>query len=201
MSENPRKICPHAHLSMQSGSNTVLERMRRRLPVEQFAERCAAVVARLDRPALTTDIIVGFPGETDAEHEETCGWVQRLGFAKVHVFRFSPREGTPAVTMDGQVDNPVKRRRAEEMARCAARSRVAFARSLVGSTAEVLIESADGETKLSALQNSRSEDHQLRGTCERYLPVELTGPAASLGELVTVNIDRADKDVLRAKER
>jgi threonylcarbamoyladenosine tRNA methylthiotransferase MtaB len=80
MADGGDRVCPHLHLSMQSGSDAVLRRMRRRWPVEQFLERCEAARRALDHPALTTDVIVGFPGETEAEFAETCRVVGRVGF-------------------------------------------------------------------------------------------------------------------------
>ncbi len=96
MADHPDKIAPHLHISMQSGSDSVLRRMRRRWGSQRFIDRCRLVQERLDRPAITTDIIVGFPGETDAEFAETIATARAVGFSKIHIFPFSPRRGTPA---------------------------------------------------------------------------------------------------------
>ncbi len=106
MAERRDRICPHLHLPLQSGSNAVLRRMNRRGTVEEFVERCRTIRAALDRPALTTDVIVGFPGETEADFAATCGAVEEVGFGKVHVFRFSPRQGTPAAEMSDRNSRP-----------------------------------------------------------------------------------------------
>ena len=111
MAERPERICPHLHLPLQSGSDAVLGRMNRRWPVGRFQQRCREIGAALDRPALTTDMIVGFPGETEADFAATCDRVREIGFAKVHVFRFSPRPGTPAAEMSGQVPGHIAARR------------------------------------------------------------------------------------------
>jgi len=175
MAGHPRRICPHLHLSMQSGSDSVLRRMRRPTSHEAYVERCRAAVARLDHPALSTDVIVGFPGETDTEFEATCRAVDEIGFAKVHVFPFSPREGTEAATLPGQVPHQVCQARAAHLARVAARARARFFESLVGRTVQVLIEGA-----------SPGRPGWLRGTSARYAPVVLPGGPEQVGRLVDV---------------
>ena len=101
---------------MQSGSDSVLRRMRRRWGSRRFIDRCRLVQERLDRPAITTDIIVGFPGETDAEFAETIATSRAVGFSKIHIFPFSPRRGTPAATMPNQVPKHVQQERSRELA-------------------------------------------------------------------------------------
>ena len=96
MQDHGDKVCPHLHISMQSGSDSVLRRMRRRWGSRRFIDRCNLLKESLDRPAITTDIIVGFPGETDAEFAETCDVAREVGFSKIHVFPFSARRTTPA---------------------------------------------------------------------------------------------------------
>src|SRR3954462_14447069 len=103
MADHPEKIAPHLHISMQSGSDSVLRRMHRRWGSQRFIDRCMLVKERLKLPAITTDIIVGFPGETDAEFGETIATAREVGFSKIHIFPFSPRRGTPAATMPKQV--------------------------------------------------------------------------------------------------
>ena len=173
MAAHPSRICPHLHLSMQSGSDTVLERMQRRWASTRFVEKCLEVKESLDRPALTTDVIVGFPGETDAEFEATCRTVETVGFSKVHVFRFSPREGTPAATMSAQVDGRVKQERAAHLDLLSRRLRRDFFRALIGRRLQVLVEAADGR-----------QPGLLHGTSARYAPVELTGTVDRVGELI-----------------
>ena len=92
LAEQPR-ICPHLHLCLQSGSDRILARMKRRYRSGGFLERCRRIRAALDRPAFTTDVIVGFPGETEADFEATCRVVREVGFARLHVFSYSPRAG------------------------------------------------------------------------------------------------------------
>ena len=179
---HPERICPHLHLSMQSGSDDVLRRMRRRWFREPFLRRCEEISARFDRLALTTDVIVGFPGETGEQFEETCDAVERLGFSKVHVFRFSPRKGTEAFSLPDRVPSPVQKCRAEHLAALSQRIREKYAASLVGMTLPVLLETVHG------------------GTSDRYLEVRLVEPVpeSSVGEIVGVKIDNVHGDVLSA---
>ncbi|MHC4426187.1 MAG: tRNA (N(6)-L-threonylcarbamoyladenosine(37)-C(2))-methylthiotransferase MtaB, partial [Planctomycetota bacterium] len=106
-----RNIMPHLHLSLQSASDSVLKKMCRQYRVDEFREKVESIKSRLDRPAITTDIIVGFPGETDVDFEQTVDLAKNVGFAKMHVFSFSPRKGTAAANMQDTVDNRVIKRR------------------------------------------------------------------------------------------
>ncbi|MCG8449605.1 MAG: tRNA (N(6)-L-threonylcarbamoyladenosine(37)-C(2))-methylthiotransferase MtaB, partial [Pirellulales bacterium] len=108
MADHREKICPHLHISMQSGSDSVLRRMRRRWGSQRFIDRCLLINERLDQPAITTDVIVGSPGETDAEFAETCEGARQAGFSKIHIFPFSARRGTPAADLPDQLPKRVK---------------------------------------------------------------------------------------------
>jgi threonylcarbamoyladenosine tRNA methylthiotransferase MtaB len=123
------RICPHFHLSLQSGSDDVLKRMNRRYDTEMYAEAAARIQAAVEGAAITTDIIVGFPGETEADFQQTCRLCETLGFTRIHVFTFSPRPSTSAARMSGQVPEWIKRERAQ-------RYRATF----LGNTMEVLWE-------------------------------------------------------------
>ena len=175
MADRPDRVCPHLHVCMQSGSDAVLRRMGRRGGARRFADRCGRVVQRLDRPALTTDVLVGFPGETDTDFEATCRMVAELGFSKVHIFPFSPRKGTPAATMPDQVDGNVKARRRRHLARVEAESRARYFAGLAGRRLQVLVESPVAE-----------RPGRVVGTSCRYAPVELPGDAARCGEFAEV---------------
>jgi threonylcarbamoyladenosine tRNA methylthiotransferase MtaB len=142
LSEQPR-VCPHLHLCLQSGSDRVLARMKRRYRSAGFLERCRRIRAALDNPALTTDVIVGFPGETEADFEATCRIVREVGFAKVHIFSYSPREGTPAAAWREAVPPQVVRERRQRLQELDAELTAAFGRSLVGRRLDVLVETAD----------------------------------------------------------
>jgi threonylcarbamoyladenosine tRNA methylthiotransferase MtaB len=98
MAEFPERVAPHLHICLQSGSDAVLRRMRRRWGSRLFIDRCRLLRETLDNPAITTDVIVGFPGETDDDFAATLRVSRDCGFSKIHIFQFSPRKGTPAVT-------------------------------------------------------------------------------------------------------
>ncbi|MFM2094715.1 MAG: Threonylcarbamoyladenosine tRNA methylthiotransferase MtaB, partial [Planctomycetota bacterium] len=103
MQQHEDKVCPHLHICLQSGSDRILRGMRRRWSAKMFLDRCDLIRRSLKNPALTTDIIVGFPGETEADFAETCAVSRAAGFSKLHLFPFSPRRGTPAAEMPDQV--------------------------------------------------------------------------------------------------
>ena len=105
------KVCPHFHLSLQSGSSTVLKRMNRRYTPEEYLEKCDLLRQYYEHPAITTDIIVGFPGETEEEFKETCDFVKKVDFYEVHVFKYSKRNGTVAASMPDQIKESVKAER------------------------------------------------------------------------------------------
>ena len=109
------KICPHFHLSLQSGCDATLKRMNRRYTSEEYYEKCVLLRKYFDHPALTTDVIVGFPGETEEEFAASKAFVNKVDFYETHIFKYSRREGTKAAVMDGQVPEPVKTRRSNEM--------------------------------------------------------------------------------------
>lgn len=109
------KICPHFHLSLQSGCDSVLRRMNRRYTAQEYRERCEILRENFSDPALTTDVMVGFPGETEDEFQASYQFVKEIGFYETHIFQYSRREGTRAAAMDDQVDSRIKRRRSKEM--------------------------------------------------------------------------------------
>ena len=153
-----RNIMPHLHLSLQSGSDAVLKRMRRQYKADEFREKVESIKSRLDRPAITTDIIVGFPGETNADFEQTVNSAKDAGFAKMHVFSFSPRKGTAAVDMQGTVNNRVIRERSQILRELDIELGLKYRQQFIGETAEILVENDNG---------------QLCGRSERYFMVYL----------------------------
>jgi threonylcarbamoyladenosine tRNA methylthiotransferase MtaB len=175
MAEHTEKICPHLHISMQSGSDSVLRRMRRRWGSRRFIDRCQMLKERLDRPAITTDIIVGFPGETDAEFVETCETARQVGFSKIHIFPFSARRGTPAADMPGQISKQVKQERGQELARVEAELQAAYFASLKGMGLRVLVESP-----------LERDSARVVGTSCRYATVEMPRELASCGDFIDV---------------
>lgn len=133
-------VCRQFHLSMQSGSAGVLKRMRRRYTPEAYMEAVERIRAVMPDAAITTDVIAGFPGETQAEYEETLAFVERVGFARIHVFPYSRRSGTIADKMPDQVPEAEKHRRAQELIELGNRLEERYVQSMEGSVREVLFE-------------------------------------------------------------
>ncbi len=136
------KICPHFHLSLQSGCDATLCRMNRRYTAQEYYEKCQLLRAHFDHPALTTDVIVGFPGETEEEFEESLAFVDKVDFYETHIFKYSRREGTKAAAMEDQVPEQVKTARSARMIALGRRKQQAYEERLIGTTVEVLMEEA-----------------------------------------------------------
>lgn len=151
-------IMPHLHLSLQSGSDNILRKMCRQYRVDEFKEKVELAKSRLDRPAITTDIIVGFPGEKDADFQQTVDLANIVGFAKMHVFSFSPRKGTSAAKMQDTVDNKIIKQRSRILRELDIELGRKYRRQFLGEAAEVLIENNNG---------------QISGRSERYFRVFL----------------------------
>ena len=137
--ENPR-LCRHFHISLQSGSNAILKGMQRGYDTAGYTGAVESIMANMPDAAITTDIIVGFPGETDKEFQRSMAFCRRAGFARIHVFPFSPRPGAPAASMQGQVPELVKKDRARQMLALAKEAAAAFRSQSVGNTTEALWE-------------------------------------------------------------
>ena len=137
-------LCPQFHLSMQSGCDTVLERMKRKYDTARYYESVALLKQYFPGCAVTTDMIVAFPGETEEEFAQSLVFIRRCGFADMHIFPYSRRPGTPADKMPGQHDNATKEARSREAIAVAEEMRLAYCNSLLGSAQEVLFEEADG---------------------------------------------------------
>ena len=151
-------LMPHLHLSFQSGSDAVLRRMARPYTADDFRAKVALIRSRLDRPAITTDIIVGFPGETDADFDQTLALAKEVAFAKMHVFAFSSRKGTAAARMQPKVPAEVKKARSRTLRDLDVILQRQFRSQFLGETAQVLIESTNGHAG---------------GRAERYFEVEI----------------------------
>jgi threonylcarbamoyladenosine tRNA methylthiotransferase MtaB len=172
---NPR-VCPHLHLCLQSGSDRILARMKRRYRSVGFLERCRRLRDALDQPAFTTDVILGFPGETDADFDATCRVVRAAGFSRVHVFSYSRRAGTAAAELPDTVPPAVVADRRARLLELERELAGAYFHSLVGRRLDVLVEGAD----------PRRPGHAVGTSC-RYAPVSFPGYApALLGRRVPV---------------
>ncbi len=134
------KICPHFHLSLQSACNDTLKRMNRHYTIEEFEDKCRLIRSYYDRPALTTDIIVGFPGETEAEFEITRQNLERINLYEMHIFKYSVRNGTLAAKMPDQVPDSIKEQRSNILLEMAARHKEEYEASFKGETVPVLVE-------------------------------------------------------------
>lgn len=182
-------LCPHFHPALQSGSDTVLARMRRRYRVAQFLESVAKLHDRLPNPALSTDIIVGFPGETDEEFEQTLDTCRQARFMKIHVFPFSRRRGTRAALMPNPVSAPVKKARCQELTRQETELTRQYSAKLVGHEVEVLVEG-----------RSTTRPGYVQGTDRRYLSVELPGDSRDFGHLVAgIALPTGRKDLIATR--
>lgn len=176
------KLCDHFHLSLQSGSDTVLKRMNRKYSTEAFSIAVDRLRGLYGKPSLTTDIIVGFPGETDAEFEETMAFVRHIKFSEIHVFQFSKREGTPAATMSDQVDSTVKKVRSEQLIALAQQLGQDYKKSFIGDKIELLIEERKGP--------------EITGHTKNYLKLCVSDPenTAKQGEVHTVIVQEVENE-------
>jgi threonylcarbamoyladenosine tRNA methylthiotransferase MtaB len=166
--ENPN-IMPHLHLSLQSGSDAVLKKMCRQYNADEFRDKVQLIKSRLDRPAITTDIIVGFPGETDADFEQTIDLAKDVGFAKMHIFGFSSRKGTPAAAMQDKVPDRVVKERSKMLKNLEMELGKKFRQQFLGETVTILTENSNS----SGRSLCRSRDGQPCGRSERYFMVYL----------------------------
>src|SRR6266699_1729986 len=178
-------VCEHAHLPLQSGSTRILKAMRRTYSRERYLRLADEMRAAIPDLALTTDLIVGFPGETEEDFEQTVTAVDEVGYDSAFTFVFSPRQGTEAATMPGQVPEEIKHERIGRLIEVVQRVAEARNRERIGRVEEVLVEGP-----------SRTDDTVLRGRTRRNTTVNFSG-AAGPGELVSVEIEAATSTTLR----
>lgn len=206
MQEHSDRIVPHLHLCLQSGSDSVLRRMRRRWGTRMFLDRCELLRESLSRPAITTDIIAGFPGETDVEFEETLQTCRRAGFSKIHAFPFSERKGTPAADMPNQVPKSVRSERVKQLGQLETQLRSDYYTTLVGNRVQLLTESNEslavsaGSTVSTSGCSTSGPQRLLKGTTCRYAPAEFViasgETTAKTGELLDVKVEQSLGDRL-----
>ena len=170
------KVCHHFHLSLQSGSDTVLKRMNRKYTTEEYAQSVEALRELWPDVALTTDVIVGFPGETDEEFKETLEFVKRVKLSQIHIFPFSPREGTPAARMKEQVTPEVKAKREQELVAEEKVLRQSFMEAFIGEEMEVLFE--------------KHQEGYVAGYTSNYLRVQVAGDETLENTIRQVKIER-----------
>ncbi len=177
-------LCEQIHLPLQSGSSAVLKRMRRTYDRSRYMDRVALIREHVPDCAITTDIIVGFPGETEADFEQTLEVVEEVGYDGAFTFVFSPRRETEAATMEGQLPHPVKVERMERLVEAVQRRATERSQRFVGRTMEVLVEGV-----------SRTDETRLRGRTRHNKAVNFDG-VADPGEFVDVEIDSATSQTL-----
>jgi threonylcarbamoyladenosine tRNA methylthiotransferase MtaB len=134
------KICPHFHLSMQSGCDKTLKAMNRHYTSEEYYKKCEMLREKIENPAFTTDVIVGFPGETEEDYEQSKAFVEKVKFAELHVFKYSRRDGTIAAKMPNQIDETVKTKRSEDLIQTGERLTRAYREDKIGTEVSALFE-------------------------------------------------------------
>lgn len=140
------KICPHFHLSLQSGCNETLKRMNRKYTTEEFKEVVERLRKNFKEVNLTTDIIVGFPGETEEEFNKTFQFLKEIEFYKMHIFKYSKRDGTPAATMPNQIDGKIQEERSKKLIKLSDQNELNYNKTYIGKEVEVLFEENNGES-------------------------------------------------------
>ena len=178
--DQSEKIVRHLHIPLQSGSTSVLTRMRRKYSAEYYAEKIAKIKRALPGLAITSDVIVGFPGETEAEFMETYYFIRDIGYAELHVFPFSRRTGTPAARMDDQVPNDVKEKRVTNLIELSNQLAKEYASLYENDVLEVIPE-----------EKSSTKAGMLVGYSDNYLKVQFEGPESLIGSIVKVKLTKA----------
>ena len=170
------KLAPHMHICLQSGSDDTLKRMHRFYTVNQFREMCERIKAFRPDFNLTTDIIVGFPGETEETFMESCDFAREIGFSHIHTFKYSKRTGTKAATMPNQVPEHVKSERSEAMRAISLENKHKYFELLKGKTQRMLIERIDSKGIA-------------RGYGENYIPIQIQGEGLEKNTFVEVTLE------------
>lgn len=182
------KCMPHFHLPLQAGNNKILRQMRRRYTTERYARLVEKLRASFPDVGITTDVMVGFPGETDADFEDSLRFVEKIGFSQLHVFRYSPRRGTPAAEYPNQVPPHVSAERSQAMIALGKRLGVEFRRRMLGKQMEVLVE-----------DSREGKANQLSGFTGNYLRVLLDVPDAAIKRILPVKLAALEDEWIKAE--
>ena len=182
------KCMPHFHLPLQSGSDTILRRMRRQYTADGYGRLVEKLRFAFPSVAVTTDVMVGFPGETDAEFEDSLQFVEEMGFSQLHVFRYSPRQGTAAAEFPNQTPPHVSSERSKVMIALGKELRDKFRRRMLGKTMDVLVE-----------DSREGEDRQLAGFTENYLRVLVDCPKSAINEILPVKLLALNGDFIQGE--
>lgn len=180
------RLCRHLHMSLQSGSKSVLRRMRRAYHAEGFANKVIAARAIIPEVAISTDIIVGFPGETEEEHQESMAFVEEMQFSNAHIFTFSPRPGTRAATMRHQLPNKLKKQRLHEMRAVTERTAQQYNEAMLGHIQPVLWE-------------QHGSEGQMQGLTDTYLRVTCDDPRIEANTITQVRLNTLNGDKFEAQ--
>ena len=170
-------FCPHFHLSLQSGCDSVLKRMNRKYTTQDIREKCKAIREHFEYPALTTDIIVGFPGETDEEFEQTREFLEEINLYEMHIFKYSIRKGTRAADMKPQIDDQIKAKRSNILLEMSKQHQKAFETKQLGMVKEVLIE-----------EKMHGKDHYYTGHTKEYMKVALYSEEPLENKIIKVKL-------------
>jgi threonylcarbamoyladenosine tRNA methylthiotransferase MtaB len=180
------RFCPHMHMSLQSGCDEILKRMRRNYSTELYKKVAKRFKELNPDIALTTDVIVGFPGETENNFEETCEFVKNIGFAKIHVFPYSKRAGTAAAIMDEQIPEDVKKTRAKKLQRMSDDLQKEFFESQIGKIYPILIE-------------HKTSKNFVDGVTPNYVPVKIVSDKDLHNQIVNVKLDKVKDGFVEGK--
>ena len=184
-----KKLCPHFHLSLQSGCNTVLKRMNRRYTAEEYEHIVNVLRENIKDVSISTDVIVGFPGETEEEFNETYEFLKRIKLTKTHIFKYSPRKGTRAAEMKGQIDGKVKEERSKALIALNDINEQGFIEKYINKNVKVLLE-----------QQVKGKENIFEGYTENYIKVELEKPEnIKSGDIIECRIEKAHKDFAEGK--
>ena len=179
------KVCPHFHLSLQSGCNATLKRMNRKYTTEEYSLIVNRIREYIPEASITTDIMVGFPGETEEEFQSTLQFVKDIQFSQIHVFKYSPRKGTPAAEFAEQVPSLIKNKRSEELIKLAKEGMLSYHRKFINACKEVLFE-AETEGNYGAYE----------GLTDNYIRVLSTTDKDIKGKLVKVRLIGLEGDAM-----
>lgn len=183
------KFCPHFHLSLQSGCDATLKRMNRKYDTTLYYEKCELLRKHFDKPAITTDVIVGFPGETEVEFQITEEFLKKVKFAQTHIFKYSKRQGTKASSMENQVDESIKHKRSETLIALDKENSHSYYKSFFGEEDTVLLEEVV----------TIKDKSYVIGHTRRYVKVAVEGDETLINKIVSVEIrDFVTDDVLYA---
>lgn len=183
MIANDERMAKHLHLPLQSGCDRTLSAMRRPYDTEQFREMMRRIRGKVPNIAITTDLMVGFPGETDEDFKESLVFCNDIAFSAMHIFKYSMRSGTPAAVMPDQIDPQIKERRAKQMADVAQKNKLDYERRFVGQTLRILVE-------------EQTKDGLWTGHSSNYLLVTFPGENIRSGDFVDVKITSAERNRL-----